>query len=269
LSVTGSTFAENGAGFGGGILNIGDATATVSNSTFSDNAAKGFDTSAGGGVLNALGGTLTVTNSTFSRNSTAIDSFGMLTLTNTLIANSTDGRDCSNNGQFADGGHNLIEDAEDSCGLVDGVDGNLVGVDPLLDPAGLADHGGPTETIALLSGSPVIDAGDPVACADPPVNGLDQRGFVRPGTGSANCSIGAYEYDSPGPPVSCIGDCNGTGRVTIAELITMVDIALGGAEVSACARGDANGDGAITIDELVRAVHSALAGCPPPAGRSP
>ena len=39
-----------------------------------------------------------------------------------------------------------------------GLNGNLVGVTkPLLGE--LADNGGPTETIALLAGSPAIDAG--------------------------------------------------------------------------------------------------------------
>jgi hypothetical protein len=36
------------------------------------------------------------------------------------------------------------------------VNGNIVGVDPMLDPAGLQDNGGPTETIDLLPGSPAI-----------------------------------------------------------------------------------------------------------------
>src|SRR5262249_52152799 len=33
------------------------------------------------------------------------------------------------------------------------------------------------------------------------VNNLDQRGFVRPGAGATNCSIGAYEFDAA--PPSC------------------------------------------------------------------
>ena len=51
----------------------------------------------------------------------------------------------------------------------------------ILDPAGLADNGGPTKTIALVptTANPAIDAGDPEVCAAPPVNGLDQRGLSR------------------------------------------------------------------------------------------
>ena len=93
------------------------------------------------------------------------------------------------------------------------------------------------------------------------MNGIDQRGYVRPGTGDATCSIGAYEYNSPGPPAGCVGDCGGDGAVTITELVTLVKIALGSANVSACAAGDANSDGAVTIGEIIRAVNAALNGC--------
>ena len=60
--------------------------------------------------------------------------------------------------------------------LVNGVDGNLVGVADL-DLSTLANHGGPTETIALLPGSPAIGAGTAV-------DGItsDQRGVMRPST---------------------------------------------------------------------------------------
>ena len=90
----------------------------------------------------------------------------------------------------------MIEDGTGS-GIVHGVDGNQVGIDPRLDPAGLQDHGGPTWTIALLSGSPAIDAGDNSAAA-----GLtsDQRGipFVRNyGDGADNVvDVGAYEVQA-------------------------------------------------------------------------
>ena len=65
------------------------------------------------------------------------------------------------NGTFADikntgtltGSHNLIEDGSGGIGLTDTLTG-----DPDLGP--LADNGGPTQTMALLAGSPAIDAGD-------------------------------------------------------------------------------------------------------------
>jgi len=62
-------------------------------------------------------------------------------------------------------------------------------------------------------------------------------------------------------PIGCIGDCNADDGVTINELITMVNIALGTANVTACTAGDANGDGAITISEIIIAVNRALTGC--------
>lgn len=75
--------------------------------------------------------------------------------------------------------------------------GNLFNVDPLLDPAGLKFNGGPTETVALESGSPAIDAVPVANCTDlaAPPNPLiiDQRGFPRPDVGETNCDMGAYE----------------------------------------------------------------------------
>lgn len=69
---------------------------------------------------------------------------------------------------------------------------------------------------------------------------------------------------SPGPPpeTACAGDCDGDGRVTIAELITGVNIALGLAGEGDCPSLDADGDGVVGVDELVGAVRNALDGCP-------
>jgi glucose/arabinose dehydrogenase len=63
--------------------------------------------------------------------------------------------------------------------------------------------------------------------------------------------------------VVCTGDCNADNEVTVEELLTMVGIALGNADVSLCPRGDADGDGRITVDEILLAVGRALEGCPP------
>ncbi|MDX2168581.1 MAG: hypothetical protein SF182_16025 [Deltaproteobacteria bacterium] len=56
----------------------------------------------------------------------------------------------------------------------------------------------------------------------------------------------------------CVGDCNGDGQVTINELITGVNIALGSSPVSACPSFDENGDGEVSINELIKAVNIAL-----------
>ncbi|MFI5366231.1 MAG: hypothetical protein ACHQ4J_11460 [Candidatus Binatia bacterium] len=63
----------------------------------------------------------------------------------------------------------------------------------------------------------------------------------------------------------CAGDCDNTGKVTIDDILTMVDIALGTANVSTCTPGDTNHDSHITIDEILAAVNNALTSCPGPA----
>jgi len=60
---------------------------------------------------------------------------------------------------------------------------------------------------------------------------------------------------------ACTGDCNGDGEVTVNELISMVNIALGNADLSSCMAGDANGSGDITINEIIAGVNNALNGC--------
>jgi hypothetical protein len=246
-------------GMGGGIFNSG--TLHLSNCTLSSNEAV-----QGGGIAN-FNGMATITNSTLAANSAQVgggianSETGAITISNTIVANSFAG-DC--HGSVIDGGHNLIEGAASSCGLTNGVKGNFVGIDPLLDPAGLKDNGGPTQTIALLAGSPAINAGDPRVCANAPVNGVDQRGYVRPGAGAANCSIGAFEYDSPGPPPSCTGDCDGDEEVTVGEIMLMVNVALDPTPLPVCNNGDGNVDGAITVEEIITAVIHALYGCATP-----
>jgi hypothetical protein len=74
---------------------------------------------------------------------------------------------------------------------------------------------------------------------------------------------------TPGPtptplPTStgqCVGDCDGDQRVTIAELVRGVNIALGNLPVNACNAFDSSGDGAVSVSELISAVNRTLAGC--------
>jgi hypothetical protein len=70
---------------------------------------------------------------------------------------------------------------------------------------------------------------------------------------------------SPTPsvtPIPCTGDCDGSGTVSIGELILAVNISSGTTPVSACAAADRNHNGTVTIDELIAAVNDALSGCP-------
>jgi hypothetical protein len=62
-------------------------------------------------------------------------------------------------------------------------------------------------------------------------------------------------------PLACTGDCGRDAQVTVDELLTMVNIALGNTTVCACEAADAGSDGQITIDEILTAVNNALNGC--------
>jgi hypothetical protein len=64
---------------------------------------------------------------------------------------------------------------------------------------------------------------------------------------------------TPGP--GCDGDCDGNRVVSVAELITAVNISLETAELSRCPAADANDNGVVSINELILAVNSALDGC--------
>ena len=66
------------------------------------------------------------------------------------------------------------------------------------------------------------------------------------------------------PAVSCTGDCNGDGMVTVDEILLGVSIALGHTSLETCRGFDADQNGAVTVEELVAAVNAALAGCPSP-----
>jgi len=60
---------------------------------------------------------------------------------------------------------------------------------------------------------------------------------------------------------ACVGDCGGDDEVTVDEIITGVNIALGVASPSACPAFDPSGDGQVTVDEILQAVNRALTGC--------
>lgn len=167
---------------------------TVSNSTLSANSA-----SNGGGIYN--GATLTVTASTLSGNSAVdgggIDIFaGVAHIQNTIVAGNTAGSRPDLDGASDSLGHNLIGDGTGGSGFTDT---DLVGtaanpIDPLLGP--LQDNGGPTQTMALLSDSPAIDAGDNAGASQ-----WDQRGPNFRRIVNYTTDIGAFEIQSIESPI--------------------------------------------------------------------
>ena len=182
LTVIGSTISGNSGTNGGGIENQG--TATVTNSTVSGNAASLL----GGGIHN-LGPNLTVRNTTIAGNlggGGMRSDLGNPLVISTIIAGNAGGDVLGNS--FATGSdNNLIQDAAHAGGAMDGVNGNHVGVDPLLGP--LVGNGGSTRTIALRAGSPAIDAG-----INPGGLTTDQRGAGFSRTVGSAIDIGAFEF---------------------------------------------------------------------------
>jgi predicted outer membrane repeat protein len=190
-TLTNVTFSGNSARLGGGIYNDG-GNPTLTNVTFSGNLAFYVDSGLGGGMY-IDSGNPTLTNVTFSGNSTnskregtggaIYNNTGNPTLTNTIVANSGGSGDCVGSVNAASS-NNLIEDSANACGLTNGASGNIIGSDPKL--GSLADNGGFTQTIALQSGSPAINAGKDSSCP-----ATDQRGISRPQ--GVHCDIGAFE----------------------------------------------------------------------------
>jgi hypothetical protein len=181
VTVSSSTLSGNLAGEGGGIYNYGGSL-TVSNSTIAGNPR-------GGGINNAApGGMLTVNNSTIAGNSTNARGGGIAAGTmvarNTIIAGNTNPAGPDDlYGSLGSLGHNLIGNIQGGSGFVPT---DLINVDPLLST--LQDNGGPTQTIALLPGSPAIDAGDNTDAPE-----WDQRGPGYPRIVNGIIDIGAFE----------------------------------------------------------------------------
>ena len=213
-TIVGCTFVNNvaqggpagtgyraGSGYGGGIY--ANAYSRVTNSTFCGNAALGGEPALwpgdafGGGIYVEFGDAnlchLTLANN-LARHSQggdpqasplaqgggicAANEVALVHLKNCILAYSPSGSNAY--GRVYDEGGNISSDATPVLTAL----GSRNNTDPLLGL--LADYGGPTPTMALLAGSPAIDAGDNAACTP-----TDQRGVRRPQ--HAGCDIGAYE----------------------------------------------------------------------------
>ena len=74
--------------------------------------------------------------------------------------------------------------------------------------------------------------------------------------------LAAFSCSMPVASATCVGDCDGSGDVSVNEIIIGVNIALDLAPTRMCAAMDRNGDGMVSIDELLAAVNAALDGCP-------
>ena len=215
VSINNSTISGNSAGYsGGGIYNDGNqngnAILTINNSTISGNSAVGYggaimNDAENGGSSNAI---LTISNSTISGNSAGYGYGGgifnwiysnggvaKVAISDSILAGNTNGSGAEiySNGTLTSLGHNLFGQNGNAGGFV----GNGT-TDILLTGAintvlsALADNGGPTKTMALVSGSAAIGAGS----ATTPY-ALDQRNFARALSG--NIDIGAYEYNAVHP----------------------------------------------------------------------
>ncbi len=207
-TVSGNTAYQNG----GGVINYG-TTATLTDCTISGNTAGnnagGFDdgfnisiltnctitgntaANEGGGIY-TYGATQTLLNCTVSANTAAtgggiwISRTGeILTIGNTIVsANAATATDPDIHGTIhTDEGHNLLGTA--LSGTTSGP-GNVFSNTPRLTSLGY--YGGPTETMALLPGSPALLNGNPSATGLPTT---DERGFPR--VVSSKVDIGAFQ----------------------------------------------------------------------------
>ncbi|MGB8474832.1 MAG: MBG domain-containing protein [Candidatus Acidiferrum sp.] len=275
-TVSGNTVSATGNGYyvsvyGGGIYNAG--TLTLINSTISGNIANGggndyYGAVTGGGLYNA--GTLRLSNSTISGNSTisandffgsttgaGISNGGTLTAKNSIVANNPSGGNCA--GTIISQGYNLSDDA--TCAASFTHTGDLNSTPAGLDPIGLKTNGGSTQTIALLSTSPAVDA-IPLSpinyCTDASGNAVttDQRGVTRPQ--GAACDIGAFEltqvqtstlaqtisFTTAAPAIATYNSTFPVAAQSTSGLT--VTLSLGSGSTSVCSLGTAGVAGGVT-----------------------
>ena len=269
-TLSGCTISGNlGPADGGGILNNASGTLTLTNCTISGNQAHGAN--GGGGIENF--GTLTLVNCTVSDNTSYQGSGGgmllaggVASLYNTIvalnhnlarpdIAGNLDYNYATKQTRYTQGvpsSNNLISDGSGNLPFgTDGnpANGNLLGTSiTLLDPrlAPLGNYGGPTQTMALRTGSPAVDAGSNALAVGPDGKPLltDQRGYYRIFNGTVD--IGAYEF---GSSALLPGDADADGKVDFADLVLVARNY--GKTNATWFDGDFNNDGSVGFDDLL------------------
>ncbi len=182
-TVTGDTFTGNTGPGGGAIDN--DTTLNIADSTFYNNTGG----SNGGGAVENFGTTtikqLTLAGNTSPYGANILNYTGFtLSISMSIVSGGLSGSNCGGQARITDAGYNI--DSSSSCGFSTSQH-SLSNTQPQLDA--LAANGGPTQTMALPTGSPAVDAIP--ASTSGCTGSTDQRGTSRPqGSG---CDIGAYE----------------------------------------------------------------------------
>jgi hypothetical protein len=208
LTVTSSTVSGNTStgnnsysysNTGGGGVYTRHMSTSISNSTIANNTSNvGYGGGFGNYIDNSATYSTTLSNSTVSGNSAPYaggvseNSSGALTLGNAVVAGNTatysDNDVGTANGGTIAAAFSLIGDI--GAATITDNGGNLLNVAAQL--GALANNGGPTLTMLPLTGSPLIDAGDPA------FSGLatDQRGTGFPRIVNGRVDIGAAEFGS-------------------------------------------------------------------------
>ena len=224
-----------GDGFGGAIANI-EGTLVAANATISGNTAQGGTEGNSGNYGNGVGGgiynnsaTTTLVNDDLVNNAAATGSGNgdnvystgnnaQVAVANTIVTTNTSTGNCSavNGGSIPDSGYNLEYSGPGKPNNCNFTNHAQTG-DPELSSLqynGYASLLLPLRTLALLAGSPAIDAGNDNLCAASPVNKVDERGFARPG--GSHCDIGSYEltYSNYNLPLLANNATTAVGQTT-------------------------------------------------------
>jgi hypothetical protein len=110
------------------------------------------------------------------------------------------------------------------------------GIEDLIEAVDAANANSNFENLTLED---AVDSATTTAAADPVVQMILEEERVTP----------------------CVGDCDSLVSVTVDEIITCVNIALGNSPPDTCSACDGDGSGTVTVDEIITAVNNALNGC--------